>query len=211
MLAELSSFYRQICAKQVSKWMMMKLEKEITVLMYKMEKVSPSGWFNAMQHLLVHLPWKDRVEGPVPFRWRYSQERELKKLRSIVCNKARVEGCIVEAFMCKEIMNFSCMYFSCVNNMNTHTMRYHIVRDVSLSKQSIFQWKGKGVGAPSAHYITDKEWNYVIPDFVTKTEYSSYVCPGTILPHTQTNIVIIACQMSQIKYLLLHKCFLTKD
>jgi hypothetical protein len=38
--AELSYFYRQIRAKQVSKTMMHKLEKEITVLVYKMEKYS---------------------------------------------------------------------------------------------------------------------------------------------------------------------------
>jgi hypothetical protein len=31
-----------------------------------------------------------------------------------------------------------------------------------LSELSIFQWKGKGVGAPSAHYVTDDEWNYTM-------------------------------------------------
>jgi hypothetical protein len=52
---ELSYFYRQICPK---------LEKEIVVLVYKMEKIFPSGWFNAMQHLLVHFPREARVGGP---------------------------------------------------------------------------------------------------------------------------------------------------
>jgi hypothetical protein len=69
--AELSYFYRQICAKEVSKAMLERLEKE-------METVFPPGWFNAMQYLLVHLPWKARVGGSVQFRWMYSQERELK-------------------------------------------------------------------------------------------------------------------------------------
>jgi hypothetical protein len=55
MFAELSYFYRQICAKQVSKAMMQRLE-EIAVLVCKMETVFPHVWFNAMQHLLVHLP-----------------------------------------------------------------------------------------------------------------------------------------------------------
>jgi hypothetical protein len=32
----------------------------------------------------------------------------------------------------------------------------------SSTKLSIFQWKAKGVGAPSAHYVPDKEWNYSI-------------------------------------------------
>jgi hypothetical protein len=56
MFAELSYLYRQICAKQVSKTMMQKFEKEIPVLVCKMKKVFLCGWFNAMQYLLVHLP-----------------------------------------------------------------------------------------------------------------------------------------------------------
>jgi hypothetical protein len=91
----------------------------------------------------------------------HSQEKELKKLRVTVRNKASVDGCIAEAFTCKEITNFSSKYFSCANNVNDHTTRYHIV-EVLLSELSIFQWKGKGVGAPSAHYITDDEWNYTM-------------------------------------------------
>jgi hypothetical protein len=55
MFAELSYFYRHICAKQVSKAMMQRLE-EIAVLVCKIETVFPPRWFNAMQHLLVHLP-----------------------------------------------------------------------------------------------------------------------------------------------------------
>jgi hypothetical protein len=61
---ELSYLYMQICAKQVSKLMMQKLEKEITVLVCKMEKIFPPRWFNAMQYLLVHLPSKAKVGGP---------------------------------------------------------------------------------------------------------------------------------------------------
>jgi hypothetical protein len=87
-----------------------------------------------------------------------------------VRNKARVEGCIVEAFTCKEITNFSSRYFSRANNVNTHTTRYHIVEKVSLSELSIFQWKGKVVGAPSAHYVTDDEWNYTILYMYTNME-----------------------------------------
>jgi hypothetical protein len=71
MFAELSYFYRYICAKQVSKVMIQRLE-EITVLICKMETIFPPGWFNVMQYLLVHLPWEPRVGGPVQLRWMYS-------------------------------------------------------------------------------------------------------------------------------------------
>jgi hypothetical protein len=54
MFAELSYFYRYIYAKQVSKVMVQRLEKEIAVLVCKMETVFPPGWSHAMQYLLVH-------------------------------------------------------------------------------------------------------------------------------------------------------------
>jgi hypothetical protein len=85
-----------------------------------------------------------------------------------VRDKAKVEGCIEEAFACKEIMNFSSKYFSRANNVNTHRMRYHIVEKVSLSKMSIFQWKGKGVEAPSAHYADES--NYTMLYMYTNME-----------------------------------------
>jgi hypothetical protein len=87
-----------------------------------------------------------------------------------VSNKARLKGCITEAFACKEIMNFSSKYFSHTNNVNAHTTRYHIVEKVLLSELSIFQWKGKGVRALSVHYVTDKEWNYTIFYMYTNME-----------------------------------------
>jgi hypothetical protein len=41
MLAELSHFYRQLCAKEIKKEMMKKLEKEISVIICKLEKIFP--------------------------------------------------------------------------------------------------------------------------------------------------------------------------
>jgi hypothetical protein len=53
--AELSYFYREVCAETVSKRLMQKFEKEIPILICKFEKVFPRGFFNVMQHLIVHL------------------------------------------------------------------------------------------------------------------------------------------------------------
>jgi hypothetical protein len=81
---ELSYFYKEICAKQVSKMMIQKPEKKISVLVCKMKKIFLTGWFNVTQYLLVHLPWEARVRGPIQFKWMYSKERTLKKLRVTV-------------------------------------------------------------------------------------------------------------------------------
>jgi hypothetical protein len=78
----------------------------------------------------------------------------------MVHNEERVEGCIAEAFLCKEITNLSSMYFSRANNVNAPITRYHIVKDVPFSELLIFQLNGTGAGATSAHYVTDEEWNY---------------------------------------------------
>jgi hypothetical protein len=59
--------------------MIEKLEKEIPVLLCKLEKIFPPGWFNAMQHLLLHLPYEAKIGGPSQYRWMYHIERALKK------------------------------------------------------------------------------------------------------------------------------------
>jgi hypothetical protein len=79
-LAELSHFYRQIYAKEIKKEMMEKLEKEIPVLLCKLEKIFPLGWFNPMQHLLVYLPYEAKVGVLQQYRWMYPIERALKSL-----------------------------------------------------------------------------------------------------------------------------------
>jgi hypothetical protein len=67
-LAELSHFYKQLCAKEIKKDIMEKLEEEIPVLLCKLEKIFPTGWFNPMQHLLVHLPYEAKIGGPQQYR-----------------------------------------------------------------------------------------------------------------------------------------------
>jgi hypothetical protein len=90
--------------KEIKKEMMEKLEKEILVLLHKLEKIFPPGSFNSMQHLLVHLPYEAKVGGSQQYRLMYHIEGALKKPRAMVGNKVRVEGCIAEEFKLKEIL-----------------------------------------------------------------------------------------------------------
>jgi hypothetical protein len=48
--------------------------------------------------------------------------------------------------------------------------QYHIVEEVLLSDLLIFHWKGNGVEAPSAHYVTDEDWNYTMLYMYTNME-----------------------------------------
>jgi hypothetical protein len=98
-LVKLSYFYRQLYAKEIMVEMMQKLEKEIPVLLCKMQKFFPSEFFNLMQHLLIHLSYEAKVGGPVQYRWMYHIEITLRYFKPTVGNRARVEGCITEAFI----------------------------------------------------------------------------------------------------------------
>ena len=71
-------FYRQLCAKEIAPKRMRGLEEEVPVLLCKLEKMFPPGFFNVMQHLIVHLPYEARVRGPVAYRWMYVFERYVR-------------------------------------------------------------------------------------------------------------------------------------
>jgi hypothetical protein len=110
-----------------------------------------------MQHLLVHLPYEAKVGGPVQYRWMYHIERTLKKLRAMVCNKRRVEGCIAQEFKYKEIASFMGLYLAGKHTVNAPALRYH-VDEPPISDLEIFQWSGKTVGPSIAYGFTNDEW-----------------------------------------------------
>jgi hypothetical protein len=63
-LSELSYFFRQLCAKELSRTVVADLERLAPVLLCKLEKIFPPGFFNPMQHLILHLPYEARMGGP---------------------------------------------------------------------------------------------------------------------------------------------------
>jgi hypothetical protein len=133
------------------------LEEEILVLLCKLEKIFPLRWFNPMQHLLVHLPYEAKIGGPQQYRWMYHIERVLKKLRAMIRNKAKVEGCITEELKLKVNTYFSNVYFAEHHNVNAPTLRYHVDEDIPCSALQIFQWTGVTVGASTAYQPTEEE------------------------------------------------------
>jgi hypothetical protein len=142
------------------------LEKEIPVLICNLEKIL-SRWFNPMQHLIVHLSCEADVGGPVQYRLIYHIKRVLKYLRVMVGNKVKVEGCIAEVFLLKEITSLS-VYFVKQHNVNAlllysrkttnllHGLRYNVDDEPPLSDLKIFQWKGT-TASNSMTYCYTKE------------------------------------------------------
>jgi hypothetical protein len=42
-----------------------------------------------------HFPYEVKVGVPIYYRWMFHIERALKKMRAMVGNKERIEGCII--------------------------------------------------------------------------------------------------------------------
>ena len=51
------------------------LEKDITVMLCKLEKIFPPSFFIVMVNLVMHLASEGMLVGPVHYRWMYSIER----------------------------------------------------------------------------------------------------------------------------------------
>jgi hypothetical protein len=87
----------------------------------------------------------------------YHIERALKYLRAMIGNKARVEGCITEAFSLKEITYFSSVYFIEEHNVNAPTMRYNVDDEPPISDLKKFQCRGTTASSNMTYYHTQEE------------------------------------------------------
>jgi hypothetical protein len=112
-----------------------------------------------MQHLLIHLSHEAKVGGPVQYRWLYPFERALKRLRHMVDNKARVEGCITEEFKYKGTAYFISVSFTEEHNINAPTMRYHVHEDDPHSDLSISKSRGMIVGVGRVYHLSEEDRN----------------------------------------------------
>ncbi|KAL5728763.1 hypothetical protein ACHQM5_001808 [Ranunculus cassubicifolius] len=109
-LIELGIFFKELCCKTVRLEVLEKMEKDIAVILSKMEQIFPPAFFDVMVHLAIHLPREAILGGPVHYRWMYPIERFLHTLKQYVRNKARPEGSIAEAYVDSECLTFCSMY-----------------------------------------------------------------------------------------------------
>ncbi|WVZ93118.1 hypothetical protein U9M48_039124 [Paspalum notatum var. saurae] len=147
LLAELSYFYRHLCAKTVSKSLMVKFEGNSGACMQIGKSVS--SWFHECDAASVD----SLALGSIGW-WMYPIERQLKKLRSTVRNKARVEGCIAEAFALKEMSHFTKKYFNKVD-AEKHSKRVSITNVEPQSDLRIFMFQGTTSGPSTVRHVEE--------------------------------------------------------
>jgi len=95
----LSFFFHQLCAKKLSLTVIEEMERMTHVLICKLEKIFPPGFFNPMQHMILQLPYEAQMGGqckPIGA----IQLRDVKKVLRTKCeNKCKIEASIAEAFI----------------------------------------------------------------------------------------------------------------
>ena len=74
-LTKISHFFRDICSSKLQTYHIKRLEMNIIERICKLEMIFPPLFFDLMEHLPIHLPYKAKVGGPVQYRWMYPFER----------------------------------------------------------------------------------------------------------------------------------------
>jgi hypothetical protein len=157
-LAELSHFFRTLCAKQICPVIIGKLRDLVPELLCNLEKIFPPGFFVPMAHLVVHLANEALLGGPVQFRWQFCIEREFKYIRNITGNKARIEACIAEATIRQEMADAVTTYFPDeVATMHNPVTRYNVDEPKNDPKLLLFQCPGGKAGAGEKCNLTKEE------------------------------------------------------
>ena len=160
-LAELSYFFRQLCAKELSSTVIDDLEKVAPVLLCKLEKIFPPGFFLAMQHLILHLPYEARMGGPVQARWCYPIERTLKNVHKKCRNKARIEASIAEAYIVEEVSYFTTKYYT-ENLPSVHNQPPRYNAGENESNLSLFQGQLGSASALTTKMLRNEEWRNIM-------------------------------------------------
>ena len=138
-LARLSYFFRQICARELDTKVIEKLDKQAPVLLCDLERIFPPAFFNPMQHMILHLADECLKGGPNWGRWQYPPERETQKLRKMTGNKCKIEASIAEAVLNLEVANFTTKHYDPnIPTKHNPVLRYNATNTEDVPKLSIF-------------------------------------------------------------------------
>ena len=122
-------------------------QKNVILILCKLELIFPPAFFDIMVHLIMHLPEEAIQGGPVHTRWMYPIERYIGKLKQYVRNRARPEGSIAEGYVVSEALTFCSMYFRDVETQFSRPERHVGCSDpVMANNLSVFKHNTRLIG-----------------------------------------------------------------
>ncbi|KAI3741962.1 hypothetical protein L1987_59641 [Smallanthus sonchifolius] len=110
-VTELCMFFRVLCSKTLHVDDLVNMKRTVVLTICKLEKIFPPGFFDSMEHLVIHLANEALLGGPVQYRWMYQYERKLGLIKRRIRNKSKVEGSIVREHLVNEVTTYCSLYF----------------------------------------------------------------------------------------------------
>ena len=74
-IAEISKFFRDFCSNTLRMNDLIRMKTNIPIIICILERIFPPGFFDSIEHLIIHLPRETIIGGPVQYRWMYPFER----------------------------------------------------------------------------------------------------------------------------------------
>ena len=74
-LIQLCTFFKELTSKSLKVEVLEQLERDIAIILCKLERIFPPTFFDVMVHLTMHLASEALIGGPTQFRWMYPFER----------------------------------------------------------------------------------------------------------------------------------------
>jgi hypothetical protein len=135
------------------------MHKKAPELICKLEMIFPPGFFNPMQHLILHLANEAKLGGPVQNRWQYPVEREFKHIRIKCGNKAKIEASIAEAYILEEVSNCRTTYYGDdVPTLHNKLSRYNTDNIDFEPELLLFKGQGGTAGGSKSYIMPSSEW-----------------------------------------------------
>ena len=143
-------------------------------LLCKLEMIFPPGFFNPMQHLILHLANEALLGGPCQNRWQFGNEREFKHIRTKCGNKAKIEASIAEATILEEVSDCRTTYYpDHVPTLHNKLSRYNT--DEPKYKPTLHLFKGQGgtTGGSHSYIMPNTEWHEIMLYVLHNTSQAS--------------------------------------
>ncbi|KAL0318308.1 UNVERIFIED_CONTAM: hypothetical protein Sangu_1987000 [Sesamum angustifolium] len=161
-LTDVSLLLLSICSTTLDVTKQHELEHSVTVIMCNLEKIFFSAFFEAIEHLIIHLPYDTHIGVPVQYRSMYPIERFVRDFKKKLNKKAHVNASIVE-----EIDLFSPHYFE----SGVHCRRNRLSRNDGLTsnedriQRSTFSHLGRASGVSKKRWLNGSK-RHIIETYI---------------------------------------------
>ena len=116
------------------------MQKNVCLILCKLELIFPPAFFDIMVHLVLHLSEQAIQGGPIHSQWMYPFERYIGTLKQYVRNRTHPKGSIAEGYVVNKAFTFFSIYLRDIKTAHNRPERHQGGKNTSESKTlSVFK------------------------------------------------------------------------